>query len=117
MNSYIYIQSDKGPLAIWTVGYEDHGGRWHPESDHRSEENAAARVHYLNGGQGSAEAELRCIQSFFGVYEIAFDPKQTVMHNVCRLMRLYREVVPKFERQRTLETQSATLPHNQKPQP
>lgn len=113
--SYKYIRSQGGSQPLWTVGFEDKGGRWQSESDHTKEEDAAARVHYLNGGQGSAEAELRVIQYLFGVYGIAFDPRQTVLNNVGRVLRLYREVVPEFERQRTLETLSAALTKNHKP--
>lgn len=43
--NYYYIQSEKN---LWTVGCTHNG--WQPESDHDSEESAAKRVHYLNGG-------------------------------------------------------------------
>ena len=43
---YVYIKSEPG---LWTVGFYDPAGRWQPESDHNSREDAAARVHYLNG--------------------------------------------------------------------
>jgi len=45
---YIYINSEPN---LWTVGYYDPNGKFCPESDHDSENKAAARVHYLNGGQ------------------------------------------------------------------
>ena len=45
--SYVYWQSEPG---LWTVGYYSPDGERHPESDHSSKEDAAARVHYLNGG-------------------------------------------------------------------
>ena len=35
---------------LWTVGFYTPQGDWVPESDHNSPEEAAARVHYLNGG-------------------------------------------------------------------
>jgi hypothetical protein len=35
---------------MWVVGYYDPDGVWEPESDHVTAEAAAARVHYLNGG-------------------------------------------------------------------
>ena len=61
---YAYIQSEKpgwypSPKqensvwltgSLWTVGFYDPQGSWHPESDHKSAEEAAERVHYLNGG-------------------------------------------------------------------
>ena len=34
----------------YTVGFFDTFGKWFPESDHETKEAAAARVHYLNGG-------------------------------------------------------------------
>jgi hypothetical protein len=53
---YVYIQAEPG---LWTVGHYGPEGdttgmgpgrNWHPESDHSSPEEAAARVHWLNGG-------------------------------------------------------------------
>jgi len=44
---YVYIESEAG---LWTVGFYDPIGKWHPESDHDSKVKAAARVHYLSGG-------------------------------------------------------------------
>ena len=45
--SFVYWQSES---QLWTVGYYSPDGERHPESDHSSAEEAAARVHYLNGG-------------------------------------------------------------------
>lgn len=44
---YVYIKSQPG---LYTVGFYQPDGTWEPESDHSSTEEAAARVHYLNGG-------------------------------------------------------------------
>jgi hypothetical protein len=44
---YIYIQSEP---QLWTVGFYDPSGKFQPESDHATPEEAAKRVHYLNGG-------------------------------------------------------------------
>jgi len=45
---YIYTRSEPG---LWTVGYFDpRDGNFIPESDHGSSDEAAKRVHYLNGG-------------------------------------------------------------------
>lgn len=44
---YVYIRSEPG---LWTVGHYDPSGGWNPESDHDNTEAAAARCHYLNGG-------------------------------------------------------------------
>ena len=44
---YVYIQTECG---LWTVGFYDTQGTWHPESDYDDKERAAERVHFLNGG-------------------------------------------------------------------
>lgn len=45
---WVYIKSEP---RLWTVGfYEPVTGGWHSESDHDNPEDAAKRVHYLNGG-------------------------------------------------------------------
>lgn len=56
--SWVYKQTEGGwPLdngtwcrGLWTVGFYTPDGTWLPESDHNSPDDAAARVHYLNGG-------------------------------------------------------------------
>lgn len=50
---YVYVQSEPG---LWTVGFYHPGGKWEAESDHRSREEAAKQVHYLNGGASEEEA-------------------------------------------------------------
>jgi hypothetical protein len=49
---YVYIRV-KGEPSLWTVGFYDPSGEWHPDSDHDTRDDAAARVHYLNGGRGA----------------------------------------------------------------
>lgn len=47
---WVYIQSEP---RLWTVGhYRPSDNRFQPESDWPSPEDAARRVHYLNGGKG-----------------------------------------------------------------
>jgi len=48
MGMYVYIES-KSDRGLWTVGFYDPTGKWHPESDHRNPQDAARRVAYLNG--------------------------------------------------------------------
>lgn len=43
---YVYIKTEAN---LWTVGFYTPDGKWEAESDHSSKEEAAARVHYLNG--------------------------------------------------------------------
>lgn len=47
---YIYrdLMRDCG---CYTVGYYMPDGKFEPESDHETREDAAKRVHYLNGGK------------------------------------------------------------------
>jgi hypothetical protein len=45
--TYTYIRTEP---SLWTVGERDANGKWYPESDHGSPDEAAARVRYLNGG-------------------------------------------------------------------
>ena len=45
---YVYVQSEPG---LWTVGFYDPKGFWHPDSDHATQEEAAKRVAWLNGSE------------------------------------------------------------------
>ncbi|MBA7535089.1 hypothetical protein ES705_27340 [subsurface metagenome] len=45
---YVYWRSEP---QLWTVGYYTPDGQRETESDHPSTVEAAARVHYLNGGE------------------------------------------------------------------
>jgi hypothetical protein len=45
---YVYIRTEP---RLWTVGFYAPDGKFHPDSDHDSSEEAAQRVHYLNGGE------------------------------------------------------------------
>jgi hypothetical protein len=44
---WVYIRSEG---RLFTVGFFDPAGTWNPESDWPTQEEAAARVHWLNGG-------------------------------------------------------------------
>jgi len=46
-STWVYKQTEE---ELWTVGYYDPSDRWQPVSDHASPEEAAKKVHYLNGG-------------------------------------------------------------------
>jgi len=45
---YVIIETEHG---LWTVGFYDPKGNWHPQSDHESKEEAEKKCHYLNGGK------------------------------------------------------------------
>ena len=36
---------------LFTVGFYDPSGKWHAESDHPKRDDAAERVHWLDGGK------------------------------------------------------------------
>ena len=56
---YVYIESERFTgedgftHVLYTVGFYKPDGKWVAESDHTDREEAAKRVHYLNGGQES----------------------------------------------------------------
>jgi hypothetical protein len=52
MATWVYQQTEPG---LWTVGYYSPDGCWYTDSDHNSREEAAERVHYLNGGKSKEE--------------------------------------------------------------
>lgn len=45
---WVYLESEPG---LWVVGFYTPTGYWQPESDHSSKDEAAERVHWLNGGE------------------------------------------------------------------
>lgn len=47
MTVWVYIRSEPG---LWTVGFYAPDGEFHTDSDHNDRDQAADRVHYLNGG-------------------------------------------------------------------
>lgn len=47
MNGYMYKRTED---ELWTVGTYTPDGTWEPESDWGHPDEAAARVHFLNGG-------------------------------------------------------------------
>ena len=53
---YVYESFESG---LWTVGYYDQDGKWRPESDHKSPDEAGRQVNYLNGGTDPAAPQLR----------------------------------------------------------
>ena len=56
MTSWVYIVSERwtdddgNTHNLYTVGFYAPDGVWHGDSDHATRKEAAARVHYLNGG-------------------------------------------------------------------
>lgn len=50
--TWVYIRSEPG---LYTVGFYSPDGKWHGDSDHESVDEAAKRVHYLNGGSNAPQ--------------------------------------------------------------
>jgi hypothetical protein len=50
---WLYRHTEPG---LWTVGFYDPHGVWHPVSDHGDSEEAAERCHWLNGGNARSIA-------------------------------------------------------------
>lgn len=60
MSAWLYKQTERpesGFPGLWTVGFYDPDGTWHPESDHNDPEQAAARVRWLSGGDYKEEVK------------------------------------------------------------
>jgi len=49
MHVYRYSKNDR----LWTVGYYEPSGSWHPIADCNSEQAAMRMVNFLNGGNGN----------------------------------------------------------------
>lgn len=56
----------KSEAELWTVGHYGEGGKWQPESDWPSSEQAAERTAYLNGG---GVASIRLLHELEGALE------------------------------------------------
>ncbi len=54
---YIYIYCNYA--KVYTVGFYSPDGKWNPESDWFTSEDAAKRVHYLNGGSDADSTNRR----------------------------------------------------------
>lgn len=57
---YVYIRIPGAGIdgnALRTVGFYDPDGKWNAESDHDTDEQAAARVSYLNGSACAARSK------------------------------------------------------------
>lgn len=80
---YVYIQSEKpgwfpSPKqensvylsnSLWTVGFYDPQGTWHPESDFATPKEAAERVAWLNGSRPTLpQSIIEALNSGDGTY-------------------------------------------------
>lgn len=46
--TWVYERTEPGQ---WVVGHYDPSGKWHSDNDYDDPEDAAQRVHWLNGGE------------------------------------------------------------------
>jgi len=53
---FVYVRSES---RLYTVGFYDPQGKWHPDSDHNTSEEAARRVNWLHGGDGEHYPESK----------------------------------------------------------
>jgi hypothetical protein len=76
MAEWVYEQTEPN---LWTVGFYDPQGRWHPDSDHGSQQKAGDRVHYLNGGALPVDPNDECAThtcDYYSYYLVWYDPEQ-----------------------------------------
>lgn len=69
---YVYIESEHtSDYSLYTVGFYDPLGKWHPESDHSKPEEASKRVAFLNGKETSGQLieALEQAESFIAGFE------------------------------------------------
>jgi hypothetical protein len=58
MTHYVYQRANGENFYV--VGFFDPTGKWHAESDQDTREEAAARVHWLNGGNPTQAQRTAC---------------------------------------------------------
>lgn len=63
---YVYIRSESN---LYTVGFYDPNGNFIADSDHNNTQNAAARIHWLNGGGGNSATMEEWMQRLVGAVE------------------------------------------------
>lgn len=62
---WVYIRSEPG---LYTVGFYDPSGKWHPDSDHADSEKAAQRTAWLNGSGDLPDSIKEALNSGDGSY-------------------------------------------------
>ena len=72
---FVYLRSEP---SLWTVGFHTPEGKWEPESDHGSPEEAAKRCRFLNGGDEPRPSpitgeQLSWLQCLIRAYEAEHD--------------------------------------------
>jgi hypothetical protein len=81
--SYVYIRSEP---QLWTVGFYTPDGKWNPESDHGSSEEAAERVTRLNGGGTSDDTRrLKEIRALLAAFDWEYHDRQLALEAIERI--------------------------------
>ena len=85
---WVYKKTEE---SLWTVGFYNPDGKFEPESDHDNREEAAKRVHYLNGGSESDCLNVKnqtgdTIDLCSGENEYTLQPNEVIA--ICISMRL-----------------------------
>ena len=88
---HTYLKSEDN---LWTVGFYDSRGKWRPESDHDSEEQAISVVNRLNGGSDQGESELQPIKPSIMNEVFRLDPIIEYMNNAILERDFHLESVP-----------------------
>ena len=66
MSQFVYLKSEPN---LWTVGFYRPDGKWEPETDHPTQEQAAQRTAWLNGsGVPLCESISQALNSGDGTY-------------------------------------------------
>lgn len=60
---YVHLESEPG---LWTVGFYDPSGKWHPYTDYNDEKEAVSQVRFLNGGEDPDKADQILRAQFAG---------------------------------------------------
>lgn len=73
---------DKGDVKdLYTVGYYDENGDWHPESDHYSLDNAILRVDYINKYWKGIHSHKICQWEFWRIIRAEYEKYPNIFSN------------------------------------
>lgn len=85
MSHYVYRRTEP---CLLTVGFYDPEGKWIPDSDYESNEEAAQRVRFLNGGEVDAETPtlrdqfaMAAVSGVLATYANTLNPEPTNVAN------------------------------------
>jgi hypothetical protein len=97
-SSYIYIQTERNP-ALFTVGFYRPDGRWEGDSDHSDREEAADRVHWLNGGEKETQVDNKIFNEIKEAFNQLNDESKKLAK---RISNLEAETETEFQKARRI---------------